>query len=232
MSLRLIEENLGIEMCKCLLGFHSLTGSDQTGRFYGFSKLACWKTFLSSPSDVLKALGSLGRILDDETKLSLEKFVLNLYCKNRPSSVTTLGELRWYLFAKYQHESTKLPPTRKAFEQKILRAHFTALQWKSSHISSPLLPDPNDFGWKWNDADCLYEPVMTTNLPAPESIIELSSCACKGGCDSGRCRCRKNSLLCSKMCSCDNCQNNEEDDYDSPEETEDENEDDEDGNSF
>ena len=28
-------------------------------------------------------------------------FVLNLYLKDRPSDVNTLGSLRWYLFSKY-----------------------------------------------------------------------------------------------------------------------------------
>lgn len=210
--LRLIEENFGIQLCKCLLGFHAFTGSDQTGKFYGFSKLSCWKTLISSSPNILDAFCKLGTILDDEMKLQLEYFVLDLYCKSRPASVSTLGQLRWYLFAKFQHESTKLPPTRKAFEQKILRAHYTALQWKSSHISNPSLPDPNLFGWTWSDANSLYEPVMTTNLPAPESVIELSSCGCKGGCVDGRCRCFKNNLVCTEMCSCDNCENSDEKD--------------------
>ena len=57
---------------------------------------------------------------------------------------------------------------------------------------------------------------MTTNLPVPESIIKLSSCRCKTGCDSGRCRCHKNSLLCSEMCLCEDC-GNMEDEYDDSE---------------
>ena len=35
MSLRLIDEVLGIDVCKAILGFHALTGCDQTGKFYG-----------------------------------------------------------------------------------------------------------------------------------------------------------------------------------------------------
>ena len=46
----------------------------------------------------------------------------------------------------------QLPPTMRAFEQGIQRAHFTSLQWKSSHIASPNLPDQCDFDWKWDDA--------------------------------------------------------------------------------
>ena len=35
MSLRLIDEVLGIDVCEAILGFHALTGCDQTGKFYG-----------------------------------------------------------------------------------------------------------------------------------------------------------------------------------------------------
>ena len=83
-----------------------------------------------------------------------------------------MGGLRWYLFTKYQYESSKLPPIKKAFEQMVLRANYTCLQWKSSHIPSPQLPNPNDFGWNWNQDDKIYEPLMTTN---PLPLIQSSN---------------------------------------------------------
>ena len=51
---------------------------------------------------------------------------------------------------------------------------------------------------------------MTTNLSALESVIELSSRGCKGGCVDGRCRCFKNNLVCTEICLCDNCENSDE----------------------
>ena len=108
----------------------------------------------------------------------------------------------------------------KAFDQAIQRAHFTTLQCKSSHIASPNLPDPCDFGWKWDDAHKVYRPILTTNLPALESIIDLDSCKCKTGCNSGRCRCHKNSLVCSEISLCQNCQNSVEE-YEMPHQDED-----------
>ena len=105
----------------------------------------------------------------------------------------------------------------KAFEPAIQRAHFTFhnIQEKSSHIVSPSLSDPCDFGLKWHDALKVYQPILTTNLPAPESIIELRSPKCQTGCNSGRCRCHKNSLVYSEMCLCQNCQNSVEE-YEMP----------------
>ena len=173
MPLRFAYEKLGKVNCKALLGFHALTGCDQTGKFYGFSKLSCWKTFNSSSPEVYIALQSLGNTLHTDTINNLVIFVLNLYYKNRPKSINDLGGLRWYLFTKYQYESSKLPPTKKAFEQMVLRAHYTCLQWKSSHIPSPQLPNPNDFSWNWNQDDKIYEPLMTTNPHAPDPSSNL-----------------------------------------------------------
>ena len=48
---------------------------------------------------------------------------------------------------------------------------------------------------------------MTDKLAAPESIIELSLCKCKGDCSTLRCGCRKNQLQCTEMCLCCDCSN-------------------------
>ena len=39
--LRTLHSHLGPELCTSLLGFHTLTGCDQTGKFAGFTKKAC-----------------------------------------------------------------------------------------------------------------------------------------------------------------------------------------------
>ena len=102
--------NLGEEKCAALLGFHSFTGCDQTGKFSGFSKLSCWKTFVKSKPSVLEAFAELGQENVDITNSSkigkgLIDFVLDLYHHNRPAHVNNLQSLRWYLFSKFQLES-------------------------------------------------------------------------------------------------------------------------------
>ena len=78
---------------------------------------------------------------------SLESFVVALYCKQEvPAEVTNLEDLRWYYFSKNQSESHKMPPTYGALPEKILRIHFTALQWKLAHLPEPSLPDPEEYG--------------------------------------------------------------------------------------
>ena len=114
-----------------------------------------------------KAFENLGRLLDEETEENLANFELEFYMKQRPKSAKTLGALRWHLSLIHQRESNRLPPTHKAFRQMLMHPHFTAFQWKSSHLPSPELPAPNEYGWEWDDTKELFEPVMATNPPAP-----------------------------------------------------------------
>ena len=85
-----------------LLGLHALTGCDQTGIFAGFTKKTCWKVLLDASSSVSSAFRSVGQCeISDEIKAGLEEFVLDLYCKDRPSDVNPQGSLCWYLFSRY-----------------------------------------------------------------------------------------------------------------------------------
>ena len=99
--LRTLHSHLGPERCTSLLGFHAVTGCDQTGKFVGFTKKTCWKVLVDASPDVTSAFRSLGQCeISDKIKAGLEEFVLDLYCKDRPSNVSTLGLARWYLFSK------------------------------------------------------------------------------------------------------------------------------------
>ncbi|XP_066919527.1 uncharacterized protein [Clytia hemisphaerica] len=209
--LREIHERLSPEICKGLLGFHAMSGCDQTGKFLGYTKSSCWEIYSSLPEDELKAFADLGSTdLSPSTFESLEMFVVRLYCRNKvPKEVKNLSDLRWRMFTKQQADSSKLPPTSEALRQKILRCHYTVTVWKQSHISSQSLPDPTNYGWNDVVDDDLFEPVTTALLPAPKSIIQLTVCACKTTkCVDRRCKCHKNGLKCSEMCQCSDCENN------------------------
>ena len=60
----------------------------------------------------------------------------------------------------------------------------------------------------------MYDAIMTTLPPAPESVIELTLCGCKTGCNTNRCKCLKNGgLKCTGMRKCYNYENVESDDF-------------------
>ena len=100
--LRTLHIHLGPELCTSLLGFHALTGCDQTGKFAEFTKKRYWKALADASPDISSAFRSVGQCeISDEIKAGLEEFVLDLYCQDRPLNVYTLGSVRWYLFSRY-----------------------------------------------------------------------------------------------------------------------------------
>ena len=104
-------------------------------------------------------------------------FVLNLYCKNRPTDISNLSELQWHMFSKKGLESDKLPPTFSALKHTIHWSYYMTYIWKSA-IST--------------------NPIYGRQTSAPQSVIELSMCSCKKtNCDSLRCN----------MYQCLNCSN-------------------------
>ena len=61
-----------------------------------------WKVLVNASPDASSAFRYVGECeISDEIKAGLEKFVLNFYCKDRPSDVNTMGSLLWYLFSRY-----------------------------------------------------------------------------------------------------------------------------------
>ena len=216
-------ESLGPKRSEALLAFHVFTGCDQTGRFCGKSKSNWWKNFMKTDNDVLNAFAHLG-IGEDlptlETLASLEEFVVELYAgSNRSKSITSLADLRWHLFSKYQTEAEKLPPTFGALKYKIFRTHFVTMVLRRSHLAIQNLPPAQNYGWERSNQALV--PMLTDNLPAPLALIELSSCSCKSSCTNNRCKCRKNGFICTDMCKCTECKNNESESKDVSDDDED-----------
>jgi len=87
-----------------------------------------------------------------------------------------VNELRWSLFKKKQAQSERLPPTRGALLEAILRAHYQTMVWNNDKVPNPNIPSPENYGWKKDNDEWL--PVMTTTPPAPEAIIEMVKCGC------------------------------------------------------
>ena len=121
-KLHSIYETFTSRVCTALLGFHAMTGSDQTGKFNGFNKKTCWDTFVQSTDDILDAFIHLGTTdMNHDTDFkSLEPFVVHHYSRNKvPPGVADLSELRWYYISKNQSESQKIPPTSVTLYQKV-----------------------------------------------------------------------------------------------------------------
>ncbi|XP_028412052.1 uncharacterized protein LOC114534781 [Dendronephthya gigantea] len=224
-KLKPIVDALGPLKTAALPAFHALTGADNTGSFARKGKPTCWRIFDESDDNVLSALARLGtsNLPSDEIITSIAKFVCQLFVPK--TEIDSLKALRWWLFTKKQATSQQLPPTDAALHQAVLRAHYQLIVWNNDTVPNPTLPSPENYGWKWDEGNKIWCPVMTTLPPAPRAIIHLVKCKCaKEKCATNRCGCKKVGLKCTDLCGCsasDNCMNKSENDDDNDDEDED-----------
>ena len=137
----------------------------------GFSKTTYFDTFLKRNSFVYKTFASLGNNddgLKEEIIDGLTQFVLHLYQPKRPSNRNTLGQLRWYLFSKFQYNSEKLTPTSSALHFAIYRSHLACSTWKKSLFPAPSYLNPEEYRWEYDTNNNSYEAVKTDQLAAPK----------------------------------------------------------------
>ena len=83
---------LGFRKSESLIGFHAITGCDQTGRFAGKGKPTAWATFMEASDATQNAFFQLGReeVLTDQVLDGLETFVSGLYQGKRSTTILKL----------------------------------------------------------------------------------------------------------------------------------------------
>ncbi|KAJ8868368.1 hypothetical protein PR048_029884 [Dryococelus australis] len=126
-----------------------------------------------------------------------EKFVIALYGR---INVNSLDELRVIQYTRsiakqpvaVAFELAILPPTSAACAENSLRTYNQVQQWRDNISLNPV-------NWGWKLAGGFLVPILTSQAPAPESLLRLISCGCKTGCGY-RCECRCAGLTCSTMC--------------------------------
>ncbi|KAG1648143.1 Carbonic anhydrase [Nymphon striatum] len=115
-------------------------------------------------------------------------------------------------------EAEKLPPTLGALIPHIQRANLIAGISKGYRVAINEIPSLVGNGWEI--ADGMVVPKKCLELPAPQAVMELVKCGCKGRCmGKSNCSCLKNNLSCTDFCKCEDCGNIK--DYTREEETED-----------
>lgn len=160
------------------------------------STLECWIAFFYKPS-----------ARPDEIAEAGEKFLLELY--NAPKKISNLNKLRYYSFSRATVQSRKsevnlasIPPTSGASRQHFLKVYHQIQEWLGKPVKREL--------WGWKIEQNKYLPVYTLDPVAPDDLLNLIYCNCKGNCGN-RCTCRKAALPCSHICgnclgtSCSNC---------------------------
>ena len=196
----------GPDVSSSIIGMHAFTGCDSTSAFCGKGKTKALNLITSNPS-LAAAMRQLGTAISPPENLlpACEEFVCALYGKPQASHVNTL---RYQLFcASTSCSPEKLPPSRDALAQHVLRANYQALIWQSALSGQPDIPGPVGHGWE-KDHDGSIMICWMKQYIAPRDILRIVSCRCKTGkCESLRCVCRKESLACTDICGCISCNN-------------------------
>ena len=120
-----------------------------------------------------------------------------------PQSITTLSDLRWYFFSKFQYEAENFPPTFSALKYKIFRSHFITMVLRRVHLPIQNLQPAVNYGLE--NINSSLSPILTDNLPAQLALFELSVCSSKFDCRTKRCKCHKNDFVSTDMCKCSQC---------------------------
>ena len=181
-----------LSIADALLPFHAITGCDTTSFISGHSKRTAWKTFVQH----FGLLASVGdRALDADIISSAEEFLCKIYGVVND----TLDLARVELFGK-DNRPERLPPTSDAFKQHLKRAHYQTKIWRQAHVAKPVLPKPEEMGWRLEDGELI--PVLMTLDPVPKACLEMVSCNCRTGCATLRCKCRKSGVVCTGLCGC------------------------------
>ncbi len=134
---------LGSKRSAAFIGWHAFKGTDNTGSFAGKGVLSNVKTFLQADDAVLNAFAAFGEghTLPDVLLKQMERYICSLY-KTVGTHASTVGELRWELFAQQGKEGQQLPPTMGTLIPHIYRAYYMALVWKSAPKTMCRTPTP------------------------------------------------------------------------------------------
>ena len=111
--------------------------------------------------------------------------------------------MRYEFFSKKSLSSEKIPPTSAALYMHIRRVNYQACIWKASTVPILDLPPPLDAGWT-NDEESHLVPVKITRASAPYAFLDFTKRSCKTECQTKRCSCKDEDIICTDICLCDN----------------------------
>ena len=202
-DIKLLKESLGVEMCRHILFAHAITGCDTTSRIHGIGKPTVMK-LLSTDSIFRRVsaefLNSENPFSKDTIAVAGETAVKMLYGETGDCNIDKLRLKKIKIKASSksritQIEPSSLPPTKAACVQHSLRVFHQIQTWISFETQLP----PTEWGWELKENGILW-PIYTTKPLAPEDLLKIIKCGCKGDCNTNRCVCYKNGLSCSDIC--------------------------------
>ncbi len=186
---------LGCEMCDNLKFAHAMLGCDTTSSLYGVGKSSILKSmtsFQTASRIFSNPEASVPSIIE-----AGECTILKLY--SAANGVRSLNDLRLRKFMqKLNHGNfihpKSLPPTSESASYHSLRVYHQIQAWNNTPLA------PTEYGWSIHGTE--LTPTMTSATIAPDYLLKLIHCGCKGDCSTFKCSCTKVGLECSIACEC------------------------------
>ena len=206
-SIDLMAEVLGTDICKSLIGLHVYSGCDSTSAFYGKGKKKAYDVMKSDPK-FIHCFAGLGESFTASSELAedLEEFTCKLY----GDTSKDINAARYKSFCATTSEKS-LPPCKDALLQHIKRCAYQAAIHHRSLQQSINAPSPDSYGWSVKDG--VVNVIWKTKDAAPESLLKVVKCGCKTTrCIKGGCSCLVNKLPCIDLCKCTECKNGKDSD--------------------
>ena len=199
-----IQSKIGYIVCKCMLVIHALGGCDSTSVIFGHGK-----------SSVFSKIAKSVTLQSHCMNLQLETAPLQQVCNAGMSLVValyggtvgkTLAEMRYTSYCSstlsHRFQPERLPPSESAARMHVMRVHLQVIIWSTLGYSAI---NATDWGWRAENGQLV--PIQIEGDVAPEHILKLVRCGCKGDCSSLLCSCRKHGLHC--VSACRNCLGND-----------------------
>ena len=130
----------------------------------------------------------------------MERLVILMYDKQIPDD--SVNKTRQTLLTQKDKERKKIPSTKDALRQHVLRAAYRAGHvWGQALLKPPQLPSPEEFVWKQENASAQWK-VKRTNLPPAGAVWSaVVKCGRVKGCRR-RCKYVQENLPCTLLCKC------------------------------
>ncbi|CAB3993471.1 Voltage-dependent calcium channel subunit alpha-2 delta-2 [Paramuricea clavata] len=156
-----------------LLLFHVLTGCDCTSALSGIGKKKALNVLLKNEW-IQQDLSNFGKnpVIEEFEQKVTESFICSIYTSAQ--EFLNSDDARYFLFCQRNLKSEELPPTSESLSHHIKRANFQACVWNRALHPFQSMPASAGNGWKLEDGKLV--PVLMTQNPVLEGIVELTTC--------------------------------------------------------
>jgi len=198
-TFEVFSSDLSDDVLKALPSIHALSGCDSTSALVGVGKVKLYNTVCKS-EEFLEAVSILGNhcTLDEDVFKKIEELFCLMYGFKKETSI---NHCRYMAITTKQKvpDPEKIPPTKDALRLHAMRCSYQVNQWKKALDNEHIPDNPDGFGWETSNDH--LEVKWMSKKPAPDEVLEFTTCSCKKNkCSTNQCQCNALNLRCMEIC--------------------------------